>query len=98
MTSRKPFEHELQLRPIKVEYVGGKTDTAKSGRQQRGGSASAESSPVERIRYHPGSASRFIPSIVHQTGSFTAGLTFMAAFLIASAALAWSLKLFVGAD
>jgi MFS transporter, ACS family, tartrate transporter len=33
-----------------------------------------------------------------QTGSFTAGLAFMAAFLVASAALAWSLKLFVGAD
>ncbi|HET9834488.1 MAG TPA: MFS transporter [Vicinamibacterales bacterium] len=33
-----------------------------------------------------------------ETGSFTAGLAFMAAFLLVSAALAWSLKLFVGAD
>jgi len=33
-----------------------------------------------------------------QTGSFTAGLAFMAAFLLGSAALAWSLTLFVGAD
>jgi ACS family tartrate transporter-like MFS transporter len=33
-----------------------------------------------------------------QTGSFTAGLAFMSAFLLASAALAWSLKWFVGAD
>jgi len=33
-----------------------------------------------------------------QTGSFTAGLAFMAAFLLGAAALAWSLTLFVGAD
>jgi ACS family tartrate transporter-like MFS transporter len=33
-----------------------------------------------------------------QTGSFTAGLAFMAAFLVGAAALAWSLTLFVGAD
>lgn len=36
--------------------------------------------------------------LTDQTGSFTAGLAFMAAFLLASAALAWSLKLFVAAD
>ena len=50
-----------------------------------------------------GTAGGFVgPSMVgwltDQTGSFTAGLGFMAAFLIASAALAWSLKLVVGAD
>jgi hypothetical protein len=33
-----------------------------------------------------------------ETGSFTAGLAFMAVFLLGSAALAWSLKFFVGAD
>jgi MFS transporter, ACS family, tartrate transporter len=36
--------------------------------------------------------------LTDETGSFTAGLAFMAAFLLASAALAWSLKFFVGAD
>ena len=50
-----------------------------------------------------GTAGGFVgPSMVgwltDQTGSFTAGLAFMAVFLIASAALAWSVKLFVGAD
>jgi ACS family tartrate transporter-like MFS transporter len=50
-----------------------------------------------------GTAGGFVgPSMVgwltDQTGSFNAGLAFMAAFLIVSAALAWSLKLFVGAD
>src|SRR5215831_19007645 len=50
-----------------------------------------------------GTAGGFVgPSMVgwltDQTGSFTAGLGFMAAFLIASAALAWSLKLVVGGD
>jgi MFS family permease len=50
-----------------------------------------------------GTAGGFVgPSVVgwltDQTGSFTAGLAFMSVFLIASAALAWSLKLFVGAD
>jgi ACS family tartrate transporter-like MFS transporter len=50
-----------------------------------------------------GTAGGFVgPSVVgwlvDETGSFTAGLAFMAAFLLASALLAWSLKLFVGAD
>ena len=36
--------------------------------------------------------------LTDETGSFTAGLAFMAVFLLVSAALAWSLKLFVGAD
>jgi MFS family permease len=50
-----------------------------------------------------GTAGGFVgPSMVgwltDQTGSFTAGLAFMAAFLIVSAGLAWSLKFFVGAD
>jgi MFS transporter, ACS family, tartrate transporter len=50
-----------------------------------------------------GTAGGFVgPSVVgwltDETGSFTAGLAFMAAFLLVSAALAWSLKFFVGAD
>ncbi|HUK34567.1 MAG TPA: hypothetical protein VLV86_11680, partial [Vicinamibacterales bacterium] len=50
-----------------------------------------------------GTAGGFVgPSVVgwltDKTGSFAAGLGFMAAFLVASAALAWSLTLFVGAD
>ena len=50
-----------------------------------------------------GTAGGFVgPSMVgwltDQTGSFAAGLGFMAVFLVVSAALAWSLKLFVGAD
>ncbi len=50
-----------------------------------------------------GTAGGFVgPSMVgwltDQTGSFSAGLAFMAAFLVASAALASSLMFFVGAD
>jgi nitrate/nitrite transporter NarK len=50
-----------------------------------------------------GTAGGFVgPSVVgwlvDETGSFTAGLAFMAVFLLGSALLAWSLKLFVGAD
>jgi len=50
-----------------------------------------------------GTAGGFVgPSVVgwlvDETGSFTAGLAFMAVFLLGSAVLAWSLKLFVGAD